>query len=478
MSRSTALLAIVEGVSSAVVADAPIHRDLSAFVIGPTSTGEATLRLRWSGSAPAGGGALRLVVARDRWAAGRLEFSVLDGGVVGSVDVDHPDSFEFIEIPVGDLALSQLFAHGGQVALVGSDEPVHVFGAASEGAAAAFAPRLLIESDKEEEPILRLLDALDSPSSLQQFGWKLGCVLDGLVDLSESTGDRRFLARARSHLGEFLDDDELVYQDPWGRPRRGEIYGIEGLLPFASMARSGIATGVPGAFGDYLEGARRADGALWDNAMISAEGAYTVAYPLALLSPATDGIRWLEDAASQLRVRIRELRSPGSVILRRFEDGSTAFEDWIRAWTWMLLGLARTIPLLRGRVQTGDLEQEFTSLTGEALDLRGSDGLWRVYPRDGSTSAETSGSAGIAAAMAIGARHGLVEDSYLREALRTRQALSAQVRADGMLGGASQANKGGERLQRSGHRILSQVGMGLFAQLLAATEGHPAGRRL
>lgn len=47
-------------------------------------------------------------------------------------------------------------------------------------------------------------------------------------------------------------------------------------------------------------------------------------------------------------------------------------------------------------------------------------------------------------------------------------AVTAHLTPDGFLHGAAQGNKGGEALQRSEYRVLYQMGMGLFAQLLAA----------
>ncbi|WP_437206165.1 hypothetical protein [Planctomicrobium sp. SH664] len=46
---------------------------------------------------------------------------------------------------------------------------------------------------------------------------------------------------------------------------------------------------------------------------------------------------------------------------------------------------------------------------------------------------------------------------------------TVQLTPDGFLQGASQSNKGGEDLQRSEYRVIYQMGMGLMAQLLAAT---------
>jgi hypothetical protein len=46
--------------------------------------------------------------------------------------------------------------------------------------------------------------------------------------------------------------------------------------------------------------------------------------------------------------------------------------------------------------------------------------------------------------------------------------LTRHLTADGLLGGVSQSNKGGEALQRGSYRSIYQMGMGLKAQLIAA----------
>ncbi|HID22692.1 MAG TPA: hypothetical protein EYP14_09870 [Planctomycetaceae bacterium] len=46
--------------------------------------------------------------------------------------------------------------------------------------------------------------------------------------------------------------------------------------------------------------------------------------------------------------------------------------------------------------------------------------------------------------------------------------MEKHLTSDGLLGGASQSNKGGESLQRSDYRRVYQMAMGLQAQLIAA----------
>lgn len=445
------------------LASGPIHGERLAYRLGPDAAG-GDLRMRWP-PGDATDAVLRITVAREQWDIARLELTTTDGVVAASAPVDHSDAFEHVDIALAASVVAAVGARGGRLRVADGHEPLVIFGQNTP-----WSPRLVTAPAGDvPDPREALLGALASPLSLQAFGWKLGCVLDGLADLHRMTGEARFVDRMRSHLAEYLDDrGTLTYQDPWGGVRHDEIYGIEGMLPLVGLARTEQREHALRLCATHAARARRADGAVADTGVLTTEGMYTVAYPLAVLGELADDQSMLDDAAHQLRVRIPALHVDG-VRLRRYDDGSIEFPNWIRAWTWSLLGLARTLPILRGRTVTHDLEAEFAQLAQRALELRGPDLLWTTYPREPSTPVETSGSAGLAAALAIGARSGLLPLARLDDARETQARLMDYVGPEGLLGGASQANKDGERLQRSPRRVNSQVGMGLLGQLIAHT---------
>lgn len=441
----------------------PVHADQPAFVL--RHAGEP-LRLSWSATAGlARPLRLRVTIARELWGATDLVVTARRGEI-GRATLDHVDAFEHVDVPLHPSEPDEL--EGGVVLSLDGPETVELFGVGA-GESGFLGPRLLGAEPASAGSRRRLLDGIASPSSIQAFGWKLGCVLDGLLDLAEATGERRFERRGRAHLDEFVDDGgALAYHDPWGRAVAGGIYGIEGLLPLAAMARLGRATLARELCEEFLPRFRRADGAVRDNGMLSAEGMYTVAYPLAVIGALSGRVDYLADARRQLRLRVAALRD-GGVLLRRYEDGRVEFRDWIRAWTWYLLGLARTLPILESAgVEVAGLRSELAEIAEASLRWRSEDDLWHTYVDDPATPLETSGSAGIAAAWAIGAGHGLLDADWSDRAARTAEALLACVGPEGVLRGASQANKDGERLQRSRYRINSQVGSGLLAQLCAA----------
>ena len=214
-----------------------------------------------------------------------------------------------------------------------------------------------------------------------------------------------------------------------------------------------------------------------DDATATAEGAYTVGYPLAVIAARTgreDLARW---ALRQITTRIELLPKDRDLYLRcPLKGGERTFRNWARAYAWYMLGLTRTWATLRASSFSGlpgmdVLWGEARRITSEALRFRQPDGLWTCFLDRPETGVDTSGSAGIAAAMAIGVRSGLLPEYLLAPARKAENALAAYLTPDGLLSGVAQHNAGGEALQTGGYRVISQMGMGLLAQLHVAVRG-------
>ncbi len=112
----------------------------------------------------------------------------------------------------------------------------------------------------------------------------------------------------------------------------------------------------------------------------------------------------------------------------------------------------------------------FQQLAAWVLPYQRSDGLWSVFLDKPELTTDTSGSAGIAAGLAIGAQQGWLDATAKSSASKTLTGLLPYLTTDGMLGGVSQANKSSEELQRGTYRVIYQMGMGLMAQLIAALQ--------
>lgn len=295
-------------------------------------------------------------------------------------------------------------------------------------------------------------------------------MLDGLRGLERFAADGApYRAAREAHWLTFAGQNgELAYESPRSVAFTDRVYGIEGGLPFADLALHDPRHRWLLCFASAMSELRRPDGAIRDADMLSAEGSYTLAFPLAALAVARNSDAVAALAVDQLRIRQARLWHDGALWLRYMEDGERSFRNWARAVAWYLLGLVRTLELLHDRgLVVVDLEAEARRVGNWVLGFQRDDGLWAAYIDDPRLVADTSGSAGIAAALALGARIGILPQTATGAARRTLVGLQGYLTPDGFLGGATQANRGGEILQRSDYRVLSQMAMGLQAQLVA-----------
>jgi rhamnogalacturonyl hydrolase YesR len=321
----------------------------------------------------------------------------------------------------------------------------------------------------------RLLETVCSIGSVQSFGWEEGCVLDGLYDLAIA-GQTRAEGAMKTHLAHFFTTDgSLSFESPRSEPIENRLITIEGTLPFAILARTTPGHPAISIATEFWDGMLSSGGRIQDKDMVSAEGSYTVAYPLASVAASRrdeSSLRLAESALAELRRRRDALAHGEDLSLRRYDDGRLTFTNWARAYAWYLLGLVRTLSTLEhiSGLEKADLEAEYERVAAIAIRRRLPNGLWSCFVDDADTGVETSGSAGIAAALAIGACAGLGDDTYQQVAFTSRDALMSYLTPDGMFSGVSQSNRGGESLQRSGYRVLSQMASGLLAQLVAACD--------
>lgn len=427
------------------------------------------VELHWDTPPAPGPARLRVSVAIDERDARRVTVKLNSADrTVGALDIRYAHIFQPFELQLSADDAAAAARHGVSLTLDGGSTPLwllhdpdgnhrlsdalmpHLLGMVDQPAAAAFIDRLA---------------ALDS---LQFFGWQEGCVLVGLRDLAACGLLRAERAEAaiRAHMAMFFDaDGRLDYEDDWSRPRAGEIYGIECTLPFAVMA--GVMPDHPAihsALAFWRSLWEQQGGAIQDPDMLSAEGSYTVAYPLAVIGQMRGEPEWTGMALAQLRLR-RALFDGTNHALRILPDGSRTFVNWCRGVAWSLLGLTRTLAVLPD--PPADLIADVQRLAAWALDRRAG-ALWPTFLHAPETPVDTSGSAGIAAALALAARHGWLSDCARTAAAETLDALHDYLTPDGFLGGVAQVNKAGEGLQRDPYRVISQFGMGLMAQLMAA----------
>lgn len=416
------------------------------------STSDAQGRAAW----------LRLVVAMEVWETTSLRVSTARSGLpLGRLEMDFSDAFEIVELPLSAAEVRCVEDEGVTLETDAADSIIIFDGRAP--VPEELRPRL--RRRESGRPVEAALDALRSYRALQQFGWKEGCVLDGMRSLERALPGAGFSDAVTRHLELFVTPDRgFTYEDPWGRPVDGLIHGIEGALPFAIIADRNPDDPLIDRFLDHVDDIVADSGVVADHAQLSAEGNYTIAYPLAVIARQRRRPELVRIALTQLAIRTDALVDGADLYLRSEPDGRT-FRNWARAYAWYLLGAAKTLEQVHPKDWPDGIVEAFAQVAAHALRLQLPDGLWRAFLDDTSTGVDTSGSAGIAAGLAIGTRIGLYDAG--RAPLDAQGGLLAYLTDDGLLAGSTQANKDGERLQRRDYRIISQMGTGLFGQLHA-----------
>ncbi len=469
-----------------------VYRTLAAETKGVAVVEGKRVPLGWPVFALEPGRAVRLTLppsarplgakARFRLTTGvddRIERTIVvatgSGRSLGTLDLRYAHAIEIFELALTAPDADAVAREGIELTLTGEGPPLWFFDQAASDSRlpVEYQPHLMMAATgvDPQEAFHRRFASL---ASLQTFGWMEGCILDGLRDLARRfTDDPRYEAARRAHWEIFRGaDGELIYETPRSGPVANAVYGIEGGLPFADLALAEPNHPWVDLFLAFAQREMRPDGLIQDHGTTSAEGSYTIAFPLAAIAKARGDADLGALAVRQLLLRRDRLWHEGEVWLRSHDDGSWTFRGWARGVAWHFLGLVRSLEVLRDvpGCDVSEIEAEIRRVAAWVGPLQRADGLWPVYVGDPAAHIDTSGTAGIAAALAMGVNLGVLPEGDLERARRARQAVMGFLTPDGFLGGVAQSNRGGEALQRSDYRVLSQMAMGLLAQLIAATE--------
>ncbi|MFA9477539.1 glycoside hydrolase family 88 protein [Phycisphaerales bacterium AB-hyl4] len=451
-----------------------------AFAVRPDELGDPA-RLAWPTTAslhcPA---RLRVTIASDDREPKQLRFALAGSNrTLGKLDIRYGVVLQPFELPLAATDVDAAIEQGITLSLTEGTTPLWLFydpepcGRGHE----ALLPHLLPETEPHANPLDAFYDCFTSLASLQQFGWMQGCVFDGLDDLANHSSDPTIARHARetllTQLAMFFPGDRMVYENPQGLASDKPFHNVEATLVVVALARHRPEhPAIEDALRFWREHA--GDDDLVGAGHATAEGSLTVGYPLSVLARLRQDRELARFAVAQLLGRQRRLRVGEDLYLRHtLETNTHTYRNWARGAAWHMLGITRSIIELKDWSPPGSLDKliaEARSLYRWAIDHQRDDGVWNCYLHDPETQAETSGSAGIAAALALAHRHGFAPDDALPAAQRAFVQLQQYLTPDGLLTGVSQSNKkeGGEALQRSGYRTISQTGMGLFAQLAAA----------
>lgn len=387
---------------------------------------------------------------------------------IAKIKMDFGHYFQPFQILIPPEFKQQVFSEGVFLTKTKGKQPLWIFIGNDNKTPEILCPHLLLANsfDNHNQWKKRLL----SLDSIQTFGWMEGCVLDGIYDTIKK--DREASNVFISHLNKYFDQSNFIYEGYNNVRLENKINNVESLLPFAMLAKANsnhpaIKTVIDFCINHADISGNIADTINGKNA-VKTEECYTVSYPLAMLSKLYNRPELMHLSIVTLKYRFQFLARESQIHQRMIVPDEKYFSNWGRGIVWLLLGSVKTIPLLPESEDKEWLKNELVKTANLVLNLQQENGLWYCFINDPKTGIETSGSVGIAAALAYGYSKGLLDKKSKIAAQKTYLGLRPYFTADGLLTVTSQVNKGGEVLQREGFRVISNYTLGFLGVLESA----------
>ena len=306
-----------------------------------------------------------------------------------------------------------------------------------------------------------------------------GCQTEGLRELAES-GDAEAGSALRAHLDFFLDDEKgVVFNDPRSNLREnGNFHSREDFLPFTAIASVYPEHKAVPMFLEWVAPHMERSAKIPPNRrFLSTEMCYTYAYPLMKIATARGDAKLAQTALDEILAVVDRLVCPdGGICQSAQANRNPKLKNWGRGAAWYMLGIAQTLRALGGsplkNAGLNGVERVKKAFAGGAEYLsrfQNPDGSWHCFADDPATLPESSGTAGIAAAFALGAESGLLDSSYMARAEKALEwFMSPQnIEPDGFSKNVTQSNRIGDAFQRSGYRVIMPISSGLAAHVIA-----------
>jgi unsaturated rhamnogalacturonyl hydrolase len=466
------LLAKVSGGDSILPKDKYIAFDWAFSEISADNEG---VKLNWNHGISQKNESLSLRITSATDVRENLELEVrtaISNKLIANWDLRYAALLQPFDLPIPKEHIEAVFTEGIILKMLKGTKPFWFFSdnKTSQIAPKAYLPHLLVYGEKvktKAESSDRWKDRLMSFESLQTFGWQQGVVWDGLLELSKHS------AQAKTVLAQQLDlyfaNNSLTYCNLNNIKAIELIHTVESILPFAILAQTNPNHPLLQAAIEYCEKHANANGVIADgegnNRMLKTEECYTVSYPLAVLAKILNRPELAKLAIETLKSRVNALEKGNSIYQRGTEKGELFFENWSRGVAWFLLGIAKTLVHLPESAEKEQLKVSFQKSAENVVKYQQANGLWFNFFHQPEIGFETSGTAGIAAAINYGIKHKLLNVSFENSVNKAEKGLVAYLTPDGYLTGTAQVNKGGDALQKSGFRIISPYTLGFLAHL-------------
>ncbi|MCF2446754.1 glycoside hydrolase family 88 protein [Dyadobacter sp. CY345] len=437
---------------------------------GEISAGSEGLKLFWNQPAPSKNqfASLRITSATDVREILVLEVKTAETGkVIGEWDLRFAALMQPFELPIPAKDLEAVFAEGITIKLVKGTKPFWFFtnNNSEETAPTAYLPHLLVYEKGMVKEAWQ--DRLMSLESLQTFGWQQGIVWDGLLEMSKKSTKAKTVLEQQLAL--YFANNSLLYCNLNNVKTLEEIHTVESILPFAILAQTNPGHALLKTAIKFCEAHANSEGVIadgtGDNRMLKTEECYTVSYPLAVLAKTLNRPELAQLAIRTLQARVSILEKGKSIYQRGTEQGELYFENWGRGAAWYLLGLAKTLVHLPESTEKESLKRSFEQAVSKVISYQLPGGLWCNFFNLAETGVETSGTAGIAAALSYGYRNKLLGKNAAEAAKNASMGLLPYMTPDGYLTGTAQVNKGGDDLQKNGFRVISPYTLGFLAHL-------------
>ncbi len=413
---------------------------------------------------------LRLTTALDVRDDHAFEVSTPDGATLGTLVVRFAGLFQVQEMRLTPSQALAVARDGVMLRMVKGSRPVWFFAPSPESNPApdpVQLPHLLVaapDTDRAAEFEQRARGLV----MLQGFGWQSGCVSEGLLDLAEKRNDETLPAAVDRYLGMYFTEKGVEFQSPRSSPIKDRVGGIEEPLPWATLARRQPDHPAIEIARKFLTSDSVTRNDISRNTALTTEGCYTAAYPTAVLSRVLNQPEMATIALRQLEARRLACVHDGHIYQRGSMGGDKRLQNWCRGVCWYYNGLVRTLHALDDNNAVKAWLPEVRRVAAFLIEHQRDDGLWGNFIHDPQSVTDTSGSAGLAAALARAHADGWLKDEAHQAARRALAGLQNHLTPDGLLAGAAQSNKGGDALQQGDYRTLYQMGMGLKLQLMAA----------
>lgn len=464
------LLAKVTAGESSLPTDKYIAFD---WVFSEISAGNEGIKLAWNQSLPSKNqfASLRITSATDVREILVLEVrTAKTGKKIADWDMRFAALLQPFELQIPTEDLNAVFDEGITLKMVKGTKPFWFFteNKTTQNAPNAYLPHLLMYEKNTNNEAWK--DRLMSLESLQTFGWQQGIVWDGLLEMSQHS--KRAKTILEQQLALYFANDSLVYCNLNNIKTVENIHTVESILPFAILAQTHPTHPLLKTAIEFCEAHANSEGVIADgtgnNRMVKTEECYTVSYPLAVLAKTLNRPELAQLAIKTLQSRISVLEKGNSIYQRGTEQGDLFFENWSRGVAWHLLGLAKTLVHIPESKEKESLKISFQKAVEKVIAYQQPNGLWYCFFHRPETSVETSGTAGIAAALTYGYQNNLLAQNSKEAATNARMGLFLYLTPDGYLTGTAQVNKGGDALQQNGFRVISPYTLGFLAHFFTA----------